>query len=72
MKRFQPFLFDDKMTNFILSDPGPIIVHPCQSLTNELVEDLMNWPKYADYANYADQPDYADYADYAEFAGYAE
>ena len=31
-----------------LSDPGPIIVYPCHSLTNsltdDLVEDLMNWP----------------------------
>ena len=53
-----------------LSDPGPIIVYPCQwltdSLTNDLVEDWMNWPKYADYAYYADHADYADYADYAD------
>ena len=49
-----------------LSDPGPIIVYPCQwltdSLTNDLVEDWMNWPKCADFA------DYVDYADFAEYA----
>ena len=50
-----------------LSDPGPIIVYPCHSLTNsltdDLVEDLMNWPQYADYA---DHTDYVGYAEYAE------
>ena len=34
--------------SYFLSDPGPIIVYPCQwlthSLTDDLVEDLMNWP----------------------------
>ena len=68
-----------------LSDPGPIIVYPCQwlthSLTNELVEDWMNWPKYADhadqadyaeYAGYAEYSEYSEYAEYAEYAGYAE
>ena len=87
---------DAKICNFIakqsillnkilifLSDPGPIIVYPCQSLTHwlthsltdDLVENWMNWPKYADYADhadYADRADYADNADHADYADYAE
>ena len=54
------------LTSDFLSDPGPIIVYPCQwlthSLTDDLVEDLMKWPKCADFA------DYVDYADFAEYA----
>ena len=48
------------------------------SLTNELVEDWMNWPKYSDYAEYAEYikcasyADYKGYAEYAEYAKYAE
>ena len=41
-------------------------------MTNELVEDLMNWPKYVDYADQAGYAKYAEYADYAEYAEYAE
>ena len=68
-----------------LSDPGPIIVYACQSLTDSLTDvllELMSQPcwnadytAYADYANYADYVDYADYTEYAEYteyAGYAE
>ena len=60
----------DTSSDKFLSDPGPIIVYPCHSLTDwltdsltdDLVEDWMNWPKYADFA------DYVDYADFAECA----
>ena len=38
------------------------------SLNNNSVEDLMNWPKYADYADFADNAEYAEYAEYAKYA----
>ena len=58
-----------------LSDPGPIIVYPCQWLThywltNKLVENWMSSPKYIDYAYYPDYPDYADSADFTDYADY--
>ena len=40
-------------------------------LTNELVEDGMNWPECADYTDYADYVDYAEYAEYEDYAEYA-
>ena len=59
-----------------LSDPGPIIVYACQSLTHwlthGLVEDWMNWPRYADYADHAEHTNSADYAEYAEYVEYAD
>ena len=62
-------LLPTKLISIFLSDPGPIIVYPGQQLSHwlshDLVEDLMNWPKCADYA------DYVDYAYYAECAKYA-
>ena len=46
------------LSSGFLSDPGPIIVYPCQSLTDSLtrslVKDWTNWPKFADYADYAE------------------
>ena len=30
----------------LLSDPGPIIVYPCQQLSHGLVENWMKWPTY--------------------------
>ena len=60
------------MGHCFLSDPGPIIVYACQSLTDDPVEDWTNWPKYADYADYADRAEYAKYAEYAEYAEYAK
>ena len=44
----------------------PMSVWLTDSLTDELLEDWMNWPKYADDADYADYADYTDYADYAD------
>ena len=67
--------------------PHPVFIRPRSdhslpmSVTNSLtdwltnllnVEDLMNWPKYADYADYDDHADYADYADYVKYVEYAE
>ena len=59
-----------------LSDPGPIIVYACQSLidsiSQKLVEDLINWPKYAKYADHAEYVKYAKYAEYTQYAEYAQ
>ena len=41
-------------------------------LTDDLVEDLMNWPIHAHYTDYADYVDYVDYAEYAEYAEYVK
>ena len=71
-----------------LSDPGPIIVCPCQSLNDSLTNLLkldvttllkIKWidldayvGKYAEYAEHAEHAEYAEYAEYVEYAEYAE
>ena len=46
-----------------LSDPGPILVYACHSHTDDLVENWMSWPKYADDADYVDYADCVEYPD---------